>query len=569
MKHKRSLVLLVCACALTACTSCDASAVGAFAFSALTYGANALFEQAILGEENVPRKSRVSSESSSLRESSSSNEHSSSRESNSSNEYSSPSESSSLNGHSSPRESSLSRESSSSEEDETSSSETPHEHSYTETVVSPTCTESGYTAYACACGEAYEAARVEPLGHGFSAYRSDDNATCTEDGTETATCTREGCAQADTRTVENSKLPHIYTQSIVSQSYLRSEATCTTAASYFYTCACGAIGAESFYDGEPNDEHTVGDDGYCMACQKAVNATPGVSYSLSADGKTAAVTGYTGTSSRVVLAETYENVPVTVVSENAFSGCVALESVRIPDSVTCVERYAFRGCIRLKNAYIGKSLRSLSYLAFDGCTALQYAAYDGVQYLGDEQTPCLAAVGTTETKSVYALHESTRLIAAAAFSGLATLTEIAIPSAVTFVDDYAFENCTKLASVTFTANSALERVGKYAFFGCAALRSIALPDGVRTVDESAFYECTKLYEIVLGSDIRSIGVMAFDGCTKLRAVYYRGTAEGWNAVALGDSALPKKAVVYSYAETQPTVKGNFWRYVDGVPTTWS
>ena len=33
--------------------------------------------------------------------------------------------------------------------------EPPHEHSYTTQVVSPTCTEQGYTIYTCECGETY------------------------------------------------------------------------------------------------------------------------------------------------------------------------------------------------------------------------------------------------------------------------------------------------------------------------------------------------------------------------------------------------------------------------------
>ncbi|MCL2019466.1 MAG: leucine-rich repeat protein [Oscillospiraceae bacterium] len=42
-------------------------------------------------------------------------------------------------------------------------------------------------------------------GHDFN-YTSDNNATCTQDGTETATCSR--CTVTNTRTVEDSKLPH-------------------------------------------------------------------------------------------------------------------------------------------------------------------------------------------------------------------------------------------------------------------------------------------------------------------------------------------------------------------------
>lgn len=46
------------------------------------------------------------------------------------------------------------------------------------------------------------------LGHSFTNYVPNNDATCMKDGTETATCDREGCGATDTRTVAGSKLEH-------------------------------------------------------------------------------------------------------------------------------------------------------------------------------------------------------------------------------------------------------------------------------------------------------------------------------------------------------------------------
>ena len=43
-----------------------------------------------------------------------------------------------------------------------------HEHSYESVVTAPTCTESGYTTYTCACGDSYTADEVAALGHSFA-----------------------------------------------------------------------------------------------------------------------------------------------------------------------------------------------------------------------------------------------------------------------------------------------------------------------------------------------------------------------------------------------------------------
>ena len=69
----------------------------------------------------------------------------------------------------------------------TACGEKPHEHDYSSQVVDPTCTEQGYTTHTCACGDSYVDTYVNALGHSFTNYVSDGNATCTQDGTKTAT----------------------------------------------------------------------------------------------------------------------------------------------------------------------------------------------------------------------------------------------------------------------------------------------------------------------------------------------------------------------------------------------
>ena len=160
-----------------------------------------------------------------------------------------------------------------------------------------TCTEP---AECEVCGVAYG----EALGHSFTSYVSNNDATCTEDGTETAKCDR--CDATDTRTDEGSVLghdwavewttdgtshwhkctrcdeindktnhsggtatcielaecevcgveygefaEHAYVENAEEQ-YLVSAATCTASATYFKSCSvCGEAGEEVFEYGEP------------------------------------------------------------------------------------------------------------------------------------------------------------------------------------------------------------------------------------------------------------------------------------------------------------------------------
>ena len=85
-------------------------------------------------------------------------------------------------------------------------------HSHKATVTEPTCTTRGYTTYICACGDSYvdEDSYVAALGHKFTKYVSNHNATCISDSTKTATCDR--CDATDTVREEGTALGHSFTK---------------------------------------------------------------------------------------------------------------------------------------------------------------------------------------------------------------------------------------------------------------------------------------------------------------------------------------------------------------------
>ncbi len=81
-----------------------------------------------------------------------------------------------------------------------------HVHSYNATVIAPTCTEDGYTLYECECGNSsYKDSFVDRLGHSFTDYIPNGDATEEADGTKTAKC--DNCDATDTVIDEGSRLP--------------------------------------------------------------------------------------------------------------------------------------------------------------------------------------------------------------------------------------------------------------------------------------------------------------------------------------------------------------------------
>ncbi len=81
-------------------------------------------------------------------------------------------------------------------------------HNFIEQITKqPTCTEKGEKTFTCECGYSYTK-EINALGHKFTNYVSDNNATYEKDGTKTAVCDR-GCGATDTITDVGSKLPEI------------------------------------------------------------------------------------------------------------------------------------------------------------------------------------------------------------------------------------------------------------------------------------------------------------------------------------------------------------------------
>ena len=84
------------------------------------------------------------------------------------------------------------------------------------TVTTPaTCTEKGVRTYTCTSSSHTKTEDIPALNHSFAGqeYVSDNNATCEQDGTKTATCVRYGtggCMETDTVTDTDSKLGHLF-----------------------------------------------------------------------------------------------------------------------------------------------------------------------------------------------------------------------------------------------------------------------------------------------------------------------------------------------------------------------
>jgi len=121
---------------------------------------------------------------------------------------------------------------------------------------SPTCGMTGMTdGEKCSvCGTTLvEQEEIPAVDHLYTTYVSDDNATCTADGTETALCDY-GCGTTDTRTVAGTMIPHSHTEYVYNE-----DATCVADGTETALCdyGCGTADTRTAVGSMIPHSHTV------------------------------------------------------------------------------------------------------------------------------------------------------------------------------------------------------------------------------------------------------------------------------------------------------------------------
>ena len=199
----------------------------------------------------------------------------------------------------------------------------------------------------------------------------------------------------------------------------------------------------------------------------------------------------------------------------------------IQEGITSIGDWAFSGCINLPGIEIPDSVTRIGYRSFYCCTGLTSISIpDGVMVIGEGAFGWCRAL-----KEIY-LPNSVTDIYSSAFSGCYALTNIRIPDKVTYISPWLFSECINLSHVELPAN--LTSIGMESFMNCGNLREVTIPEGVTIIGYEAFKYCWDLSSVAIPKSVTQIEQGAFEGCEELNYITYCGTVEQWNQIDVAD-----------------------------------
>lgn len=281
---------------------------------------------------------------------------------------------------------------------------------------------------------------------------------------------------------------------------------------------------------------------------------------------------------------------VTEIPGSTFSNCKKLESITIPKTVTKIGEWAFNNCEQLKTVTIEtyENSRELAYrierYAFSGCVNLtELTIPESFTSLGDHIIENTAITSITIPKTIkqssgnvltgcdtlteVILADGMTWVPNGICEGIKNLESITIPETVTEIGSNAFKNCPKLTElkipqgVTKLGGNIIEgtaitsitipktvqiQTGGMVLVGCPSLTEVILEDGITCVPNrlcdygsntsyienviipesvteigySAFYNCDKFTEVNIPKNVTKIGNQAFQNCGKLAKVTF-------------------------------------------------
>ena len=271
----------------------------------------------------------------------------------------------------------------------------------------------------------------------------------------------------------------------------------------------------------------------------------------------------TCTDKEIIVASTYNGLPVTAIGRKAIYSLDGITRVVISDTVTHLDYMAIAWCSDLESIHIPANLTTMeeyAIIAFGNIRSITVDPNNPNYYsvnncLINRETKALilgcdtSIIPTDGSISAIApkafircdgiesitIPEGVTKIGEDAFYDCSALKSIELPESLITIDSSAFANCSSLQNVKLGGK--VEYMGDYVFSECNQLGEIILPDSLSFLGNYAFQCCTALKRAVLSSNLEMLELMIFASCTNLEDVIIPEGVKTINTDAFSNTAL--------------------------------